>query len=137
MIYNAKLITEQLTLARDGDDKHFLSGIFLIPPTRDFNYVWFCPPVLRHFPSSGNQHVQVVDLCGRVGHVALQPGVAELAAKARRLKKMHPSQTFTSFETNIMRAYTETDLRFRVGLHRVDKRGDYNFQNVFPSASSE
>ena len=46
--------------------------------------------------------------------------------------KMHLSPTFTSFETNIMWAYTETDLRFRVGLHRVDKRGDYNFQNVFP-----
>ena len=52
--------------------------------------------------------------------------------KNTQINKMHPSQTFTSFETNIMRAYIETDLRFRVGLHRVDKRGDYNFQNVFP-----
>ena len=58
--------------------------------------------------------------------------------KNTQVDKMHPSQTFTSFQTNIMRAYTDTDLRFRVGLHRVDKRGDYNFQNVFiPSASSE
>ena len=82
------------------------------------------PQAINTFKSSTSVVELVMLLCSQEWQNSLQ--------KHAGWKKMHPSQTFTSFETNIMRAYTETDLRFRVGLHRVDKRGDYNFQNVFP-----